>query len=282
MRLGSFHIKGKDTYAAVTGDGVVEIASALGDKYPDLKSLIAADAIAEARRVAGERPATLKLDDVRCLPVIPNPGKIICIGLNYEEHRKETQREKTERPSVFLRVAESQAGHQQPIIRPRESTMLDYEGEIAIVIGKPGRRISQEKAWEHVAGYSCYNDGSVRDWQRHTTQWTAGKNFVGTGAFGPWLVTADEIEPGAQLELTTRLNGEVMQHATTDMLIFPIPELIAYCSAFMPLAPGDVIVTGTPGGVGARRNPPVWIKPGDVVEVEVSRIGVLRNSIQAE
>ena len=157
--------------------------------------------------------------------------------------------------------------------------MLDYEGEIAIVIGKPGRRIAEAAAWSHIAGYACYNDGSVRDWQWHTHQFTPGKNFVATGAFGPWMVSADQISPGEELTLTTRLNGQVMQQTTTANMIFPIPRLIAYCSTFLPLAPGDVIVTGTPGGVGAKRTPPVFMKEGDVVEVEVPRIGCLRNTI---
>ena len=282
MKLASFRIRGKETYGVITDDGVIDLAARSGDKYPDLKAFLAGNALAQARSASNDARMDARLDEIEFLPVIPNPGKIVCIGHNYEEHRVETQREKTAHPSVFLRVAESQIGHEQPMILPRESTSLDYEGEIAIVIGRPGRRIPEANAWEHIAGYSCYNDGSVRDWQRHTTQWTAGKNFFATGAFGPWLVTADEIEPGAELELTTRLNGEVMQHATTEMLIFSIPELIAYCSTFTPLASGDVIVTGTPGGVGARRNPPVWMKLGDVVEVELSRVGVLRNTIGAE
>ena len=219
------------------------------------------------------------MDEITLLPVIPNPGKIFCIGHNYEEHRLETERDRTAHPSVFLRLPESQVAHDQPILCPRESAHLDYEGEIAIVIGKPGRRIAESEAWAHVAGYACYNDGSVRDWQRHTSQFTPGKNFVATGAFGPWLVSAGEIPAGERLTLTTRLNGQVMQQAATDMMIFPIPRLVAYCSTFLPLATGDVIVTGTPGGVGARRTPPVYMKPGDVVEVEVSRVGVLRNTI---
>jgi 2-keto-4-pentenoate hydratase/2-oxohepta-3-ene-1,7-dioic acid hydratase in catechol pathway len=211
--------------------------------------------------------------------VIPNPGKIVCVGLNYEEHRAETGRDKTENPALFLRVAESQVGHRQPILRPRESTHLDFEAEIALIVGKAGRRISQAESWRHIAGYSCYNDGSVRDWQRHTVQWTAGKNFAQTGGFGPWMVTADEIPPGTVMTLSCRLNGERMQHATTEMMIFKIPRLIEYISAFMPLAAGDVIVTGTPGGVGARRTPPVWMKPGDTVEVEIDKVGVLTNTI---
>ncbi len=214
--------------------------------------------------------------------MIPNPGKIVCVGLNYEEHRVETGRDKTENPALFLRVPDSQIGHLAPMLRPRESTMLDYEAEIALVIGKRGRRISQEDSWDHIAGYACYNDGSVRDWQRHTVQWTAGKNFVGTGAFGPWMVTADEIPPKTLLTLSCRLNGERMQHATTDMMIFKFPKLIEYISAFTPLEPGDVIVSGTPGGVGSRRTPPIWMKPGDTVEIEIDKVGVLRNKIEQD
>jgi 2-keto-4-pentenoate hydratase/2-oxohepta-3-ene-1,7-dioic acid hydratase in catechol pathway len=213
--------------------------------------------------------------------VIPNPGKIVCVGLNYEEHRMETGRDKTENPALFIRVAESQVGHRQSILMPAESTHLDYEGEIAVVIGKSGRRIPQEKSWQHIAGYACYNDGSVRDWQRHTLQWTAGKNFSRTGGFGPWMVTRSEIADGEELTLETRLNGQVMQHATTEQMIHRIPRLINYISTFTTLEAGDVIVTGTPGGVGARRNPPVWMKPGDTVEVEVSKVGVLVNTIKA-
>ena len=279
MKLSSFRLNGIDTYGAADDRGVTDLGARLGAKYPDLKALIAGNGFAEARSVAEKAGVDAKLDAIAYRPVIPNPGKILCIGLNYEEHRVETQRDKTANPTVFLRVAESQVGHNQPMLCPRESTMFDYEGEIAIVIGKPGRRIAETDAWGHVAGYSCYNEGSVRDWQRHTTQFTAGKNFAATGAFGPWMVTADEIRPGEVLSLTTRLNGEVMQKATTEMMIFPIPRLIAYCSTFVPLAAGDVIVTGTPGGVGARRNPPVWMKAGDVLEVEISQIGTLRNRI---
>ena len=281
MKLGSFRLDGRNTYGIFTERGVIDLGKRLGAKYSDLKALIAADALGEAKALAGTKPDAA-LEAIAYLPVIPNPGKILCIGLNYEEHRKETKREKTDHPSVFTRFAESQVGHAQPMLRPRESTMFDYEGEIALVIGRGGRRIAEADAWRHIAGYSCYNDGSVRDWQRHTTQWIPGKNFVATGGFGPWMVSADEIAPGTELELTTRLNGQVMQHANTSMLIFPIPRLIAYCSTFTPLAPGDVIVTGTPGGVGMRREPPVWMKDGDTVEIEVSRVGVLRNVVAAD
>ena len=279
MRLSSFLLNGKATYGVVDDRGVLDLGARLVGGYADLKALLAGNGLADAQALAHSAGVDAKIDDVTFLPVIPNPGKIFCIGHNYEDHRAETQRAKTEHPSVFLRVAESQVGHGQPILRPRESTMLDYEGEIAIVIGKPGRRITEADAWSHVAGYACYNDGSVRDWQWHTHQFIPGKNFVATGAFGPWMVTADQILPGEELTLTTRLNGQVMQQTTTANMIFPIPRLIAYCSTFLPLAPGDVIVTGTPGGVGAKRTPPVFMKEGDVVEVEVTRIGCLRNTI---
>ena len=278
MRLASFRTAQGASYGAVTKQGIVDLGRRLGNRYSDLRTLLERNGLEEARKAAGAT-ADYKESDVTWLPVIPNPGKIVCVGLNYEEHRQETGRDKTEQPALFLRLAESQVGHRQPILRPRESKNLDYEAEIAVVIGRAGRRISQKDAWDHIAGYSCYNDGSVRDWQRHTIQWTAGKNFAGTGGFGPWMVSADEIPAGALLTLSCRLNGERMQHATTEQMIFKIPKLIEYISSFTTLAPGDVIVTGTPGGVGARRNPPVWMKPGDTVEIEIDKVGVLVNSI---
>jgi 2-keto-4-pentenoate hydratase/2-oxohepta-3-ene-1,7-dioic acid hydratase in catechol pathway len=279
MRLASYSTPKGASYGAVTDKGIVDLGRRLGNRFPDLRSLIAKNGLEEARNAASG-PADHKQSDITWLPVIPNPGKIVCVGLNYEEHRAETGRDKTENPALFLRVAESQVGHRQPILRPRESTHLDFEAEIAVIIGRPGRRISQADSWSHIAGYSCYNDGSVREWQRHTVQWTAGKNFAQTGGFGPWMVTADEIPPGTVMTLSCRLNGERMQHATTEMMIFKIPKLIEYISAFTPLEAGDVIVTGTPGGVGARRTPPLWMKPGDTVEIEIDKVGVLTNSIK--
>ncbi len=279
MKLISFVRNGTASYGAVTDKGVVDLGEQL--KYPDLKALLAANAVDEARTAAGSGKAIGRLEDLELLPVIPNPGKIYCIGHNYEDHRKETNRPKVDHPSVFMRYPEAQTGHQRSLVRPHESTMFDYEGEIAIVIGKAGRRIQEADAWNHVAGYACYNEGSVRDWQWHTQQFGPGKNFFQTGAFGPWLLTADEIAAGEVLSLTTRLNGEVMQQTDTTLMIFPIPRLIAYCSTFLPLAAGDVIVTGTPGGVGAKRTPPVWLKDGDVCEIEVSKVGVLRNTVAA-
>src|SRR5436190_3747337 len=278
MKLASFKTSKGASYGAVTDKGIVDLGKRIGNKYPDLKALIAADALGQARGFLNEK-ADYGNDGVEWLPVIPNPGKIVCVGLNYEEHRQETGRDKTEHPALFLRVAESQVGHKQPIPRPRESTHLDYEAEIALIIGTPARRVAQKDWAQYIAGYSCYNDGSVRDWQRHTVQWTAGKNFSRTGAFGPWMVTSDEIPPGTKLTLSCRLNGERMQHATTEQMIFKIPKIIEYVSTWTTLHPGDVLVTGTPGGVGARRNPPLWMKPGDKVEIEIDKVGILENSI---
>lgn len=278
MKLATFKTAQGASYGAVVGKGIVDLRRYLGNQYPDLKALIAADAIDQAKKHLSETP-DYQASDITWLPVIPNPDKIVCVGLNYQDHVVETKRDNTEQPAIFLRLPESQVGHKQPIVRPRESTDLDYEAEIAVIIGRPGRRISQKNAWDHIAGYSCYNDGSVRDWQRHTIQWTAGKNFARTGGFGPWMVTADEIPPGTKMTLSCRLNGQQMQHATTEQMIFKIPKIIEYVSTWTTLVPGDVLVTGTPGGVGARRNPPVWMKPGDKVEIEIDKVGVLENTI---
>ncbi|WPG40990.1 fumarylacetoacetate hydrolase family protein [Variovorax sp. EBFNA2] len=282
MKLISYQYNGIDSYGAVFGDRVADLREVFGARAPDLKALIAADLLSEAVAAAGQAAATLPLSEVQLLPVIPNPGKIVCVGLNYGDHVRETGREITEKPTLFLRVAESQVAHGEDIVMPPESSKLDYEGEIAIVIGKGGRRIAEAEAWDHIAGYACYNDGSIRDWQTATPQWTAGKNFWRTGGFGPWMVTRDEIADDQVMTLVTRLNGQEMQRTTTDKLIHSIPRQIAHISAFMPLAAGDVIVTGTPGGVGAKRTPPVWMKPGDVVEIEVDAIGILRNTVRAE
>lgn len=276
MKLISYLQQGQPNWGMITDSGIVSLANAA---YPTLLSALQAGKLEELSAGAAGRPPSAQLADIVFQPVIPEPGKIFCVGHNYEEHRLETLRDKTQHPLLFIRVAESQTAHEQPILLPAESTHLDYEGEIAVVIGKAGRRIREADAWSHVAGYSAYNDGSVRDWQKHTIQFTAGKNFTGTGAFGPWMVTRGEIKDGEELTLETRLNGEVMQHTTTASMIFSIPVLIEYISTFTTLQPGDVIVTGTPGGVGAKRTPPVWMKPGDRVEVEVSKVGILVNSI---
>ena len=283
MKLVSFERNGQIGFGAVIGDdGVVDLGAALGGRYADLQALLAADALGEAAAAVAGRTAEFRLGDVTLLPVIPHPGKIWCCGLNYGEHVRETNRQVTEQPTFFLRVADSQVGHDQPILCPPESTQVDYEAEIAVVIGKPGRRIAEADVAQHIAGYACYNDGSIRDWQKHTSQWVPGKNFWRTGGFGPWMVTADEIPFGTVMRLQTVLNGQVLQDATTEMMIHSIAKQIAYVSTIAPLQPGDVIVTGTPGGVGARRSPPVWMKPGDICEIVVDRIGTLRNPIAAE
>lgn len=282
MKLASFVRNGQNTYGAVVSTGIVDLGPLLGNRYADLKALLAGNAVSEAAAAVTGRQPDCRVDEVQMLPVIPNPGKIWCCGLNYADHVRETQRDFTEQPTFFQRFADSQVGHDQPLLRPHESIQLDYEAEIAVVIGKPGRRINRDEAHKHVAGYACYNDGSVRDWQRHTSQFAPGKNFYRTGGFGPWMVTSDEIPFGTIMTLTGRLNGQVMQQATTDMMLHDIARQIAYVSTVAPLEAGDVIVTGTPGGVGARRNPPVWMKDGDVIEIEIDRVGILRNTIAVD
>ena len=278
MKLASYLHGGRAGYGVVTDKGVVDLTRRIGAKFPDLRALLGGG-LADAQQAAAGAAPDFQIADLQLLPVIPNPDKIICVGLNYEDHVKETGRDKTENPTLFLRLADSQVGANQAMVRPRESTQFDYEAEIAVVIGKAGRRISEQDSWSHVAGYSCYNDGSIRDWQRHTSQFTPGKNFTATGAFGPWMVTADEIPANTLMTLTGRLNGKEVQRATTAQMIFKIPELIRYISTFTHLLPGDVIVTGTPGGVGAKRTPPLWMKPGDTVEIEIDKVGVLSNGI---
>lgn len=273
MRFVSFTHKGKPGWGRLEGDRVID----LGAFASDLKSAIAADLLsAEATGPVLQRQA------IELLPVIPNPGKILCVGHNYEEHRLETGRERTDHPSIFVRFADSLVGADAPILRPIVSSDLDYEAELAVVIGKGGRHIPAATAMTHVAGYACFNDASLRDWQWHTRQFIPGKNFPATGAFGPALVTPDEIDDLDAVLVESYLNGARMQSATLAHMVFPIAQIIAYVSAFTPLSPGDVIATGTPGGVGAKRNPPVWMVPGDEIEVRISGIGSLVNRIGAE
>ena len=277
MKFISYTYAGQASYGVVVADRIAPLSSV---EVPDLKSFLALSAPRQGELIAAAQP-TLAIADIQFAPVIPNPGKILCVGLNYEEHRKETGREKADHPAIFVRFADSQTGHNIPIALSSVSRSLDYEGELAVIIGKGGRHIAAEQAWDHVAGYACYNDATFRDWQRHTHQFTPGKNFPGSGAFGPWLVTSDEITDLGAKRLQTRLNGAVMQSATFSEMIFPIPEIIAYVSGFTPLSTGDVIATGTPGGVGFKRDPQVFMAEGDVVEVEIDGIGLLRNKIAA-
>jgi 2-keto-4-pentenoate hydratase/2-oxohepta-3-ene-1,7-dioic acid hydratase in catechol pathway len=272
MKFTSFIAQGRASWGLIDGERVCPIT-----QWPTLKAAIASNALPNISAAA--RGAWLELHTVKLLPVIPDPDKIICVGLNYEKHRKETGRAVVQHPTIFTRFADSQVAHGADIVLPPESERLDYEGELAVVIGKGGRRIPASDALQHVAGYSCYNDGSIRDWQAHTIQFGPGKNWPETGAFGPWLVTADLFGELGPQRIQTRLNGVVMQDAHLNDLIFPIPQLIEYISTFTPLRPGDVIVSGTPGGVGHKRDPQVYMRPGDRVEVEIDGIGTLRNGV---
>ncbi|TDV33628.1 2-keto-4-pentenoate hydratase/2-oxohepta-3-ene-1,7-dioic acid hydratase in catechol pathway [Paraburkholderia caballeronis] len=282
MKLVSFRQAHRDSFGVVVDEGVIDLAPHAAEVGSTLREALARNSLAAIGTLARDAQATLAWDDLELLPVVPDPQKILCVGINYLAHLKETGREAPDKPTIFTRFADSQTAHRAAIVRPAASEKLDFEGELAVVIGRTARHVTAAQAFDYVAGYSCYNDGSVRDWQRHTAQLTPGKNFPSTGGFGPWLVTADELGDPSSLSLTTRLNGEVVQQATTDDLIFDIPALIEYCSTFTELRPGDVIITGTTGGVGAYRQPPLWMKAGDVVEVEISRIGVLRNTIVDE
>ena len=261
------------------GSGVYDLGARFGTVLPDLKSYLAAKGL----RLLGKTEEPPSVDyaegEFTYLPVIPNPAKILCVGLNYEEHRAETGRAKTEHPAIFTRFADTLIGHQDYIQLPPNSTALDYEGELAVVIGKRGYRVAEADALDLVGGYSVFNDATLRDWQRHTIQFTPGKNFRGTGAFGPNLITPEEAGAMAGKAIRTTLNGHVMQQATLGDMIFSVAQIIAYLSAFTVLSPGDVITTGTPGGVGFKREPQLYMKPGDRVEVSVEGIGRLVNTI---
>ena len=286
MKLLSFSHAGRDSWGVVLGDAVVDLGKAL-PKYPTLMDFIGSADFAKRDEIAAAHKPDLKLSDIAYLPVITRPEKIICAVRNYLDHHKEAvahgmKREITAFPPIFLRVWRSQVGHNAPVIRPKVSTHLDWEGELAVVIGKSGRHIPESEAMDYVAGYSIYNDVSVRDYQQHAQQIAAGKNFNGTGPFGPWLVTKDELPDPTKLKVETRLNGAVVQSSDTSFLIFSIQRLINYSSEIFDLVPGDVIATGTPAGVGFTRKPPMFMKAGDVVEVEIEKIGILRNPVVDE
>lgn len=280
MRLVSFECDGQRSYGVAVESGVREVSEAFLERYSDLRAVMAAGAYDELRADSGGRE--FGADEVRFLPVIINPEKILCVGVNYRPHIEEMGREVPDYPVVFVRFPGSLVGHGEPIIRPAVSEQFDFEGELAVVIGRRARHVSRDSALDYVAGYCCFMDGSIRDWQRHTPQFTAGKNFHQSGAVGPCLVTADHIDDPSALSLTTRVNGNVMQRGMVSDLVFDIPYLIEYCSTFAELLPGDIIATGTPGGVGAARTPPVWLKAGDIVEVEIPGIGLLRSSVVDE
>ncbi|HZD53025.1 MAG TPA: fumarylacetoacetate hydrolase family protein [Woeseiaceae bacterium] len=284
MKLASVVREGHATFAAVVDGGIVDLGRRLPD-YPDLRSVLRAGALDSLSELIAGADPDCSLDDVRFLPTIPNPEKIICIGVNYPDRNAEYRDGSgaPPYPSVFMRARESLTGHGQPIIKPRESDQLDYEGEIALVIGREGRRIPEEGAHEHIAGLTLMNEGSVRDWLRHAKfNVTQGKNFEASGALGPWLVTADALDPLSDLRLRTTVNGDLRQDDRTANLIFAFPYLIRYLSTFYRLKPGDVIATGTPTGSGARLDPPRYLAAGDRVEVEVAEIGTLVNAVTAE
>jgi 2-keto-4-pentenoate hydratase/2-oxohepta-3-ene-1,7-dioic acid hydratase in catechol pathway len=272
MKLLSFAADGKDWFGALREDGVVTLNDKV--RQPDLRAALTAGAMDQMLTIAQRAAPDRKVGDIRFLPVIPQPGKILCAGINYRSHAADMSRELPKQPSMFIRFADTLVGHDGELIRPKVSEHFDFEGELALVIGKGGRHIAPDRALEHVAGYTCFVDGSVRDYQKFSV--TSGKNFPGTGPLGPWLVTNDEIPDPSRLTLMTRLNGKEVQRSPTDLLIYSIPQIIAFCSDFTALSPGDVISTGTPEGVGHSRKPPLWMKAGDTLEVEISGIGVLR------
>jgi 2-keto-4-pentenoate hydratase/2-oxohepta-3-ene-1,7-dioic acid hydratase in catechol pathway len=280
MKLASYIADGKEAFGAVIGEGVVTLNERLGGRYASLRHALAADALGQMRKAAAAATPDHRLTDVKFLPPIPDPEKILCAGINYRSHAAETGRDLPKQPSMFIRLANTLTGHDGELIRPLVSQSFDFEGELAVVIGRSGRHIPIERALDHVAGYTCFVDGSVRDYQKFSV--TSGKNFPGTGPLGPWIVTPDDIPDPKGLMLVTRLNGQEVQKSSTDLLIYSVPQIISFCSDFTPLVAGDVIATGTPEGVGHRRNPPLWMKPGDVLEVEISGIGTLRSRVVDE
>lgn len=285
MKLLSFAYGGRPSYGALTATGVVDLGHRLRGEFADLRQLLERGAVAMAAQIAASSPPDLQLEEIVLLPPVPAPEKIICVGINYRDRNQEYRdgSETPRYPSIFMRAPDSLVGHRAALLRPPESAQLDYEGEIAVVIGKRGRRIPAAAAPAHVAGLTCMNEGTVRDWLRHAKfNVTPGKNFDKSGSVGPWMTTADEFDGFAGIRVVTRVNGETRQDDTTANMLFPIPDLIAYISSFTTLKPGDVIATGTPTGAGARFDPPRFLVPGDVVEVEVAGVGILVNTVADE
>jgi 2-keto-4-pentenoate hydratase/2-oxohepta-3-ene-1,7-dioic acid hydratase in catechol pathway len=282
MRFASFTVRGVPTYGVVSETGLRPVGAPFLARYPSLKAAIAGQALQAAAAAAAANPRIPDPSEIAYQPVIPDAGKILCVGVNYLAHMREMGLEPPSHPFMFIRFNDSLVGHECPLLRPRVSQQYDYEGELAVVIGRPTHNVPVDLALACVAGYSCLNDGSIRDFQQHSQQVTAGKNFPRSGSFGPHLVTAEEIPDPTALHLQTRINGQVRQDAPVADMRFGVADLIAYCSSFTRLEPGDVISTGTPSGVGYARKPQVWLKPGDTLEVEISAIGVLRNPVVAE
>ncbi|QZN96035.1 fumarylacetoacetate hydrolase family protein [Symbiopectobacterium purcellii] len=279
MKLASFinPETRQKTYGRIDADGIIDLGRRFSDIYADIPAALRAGALKQFEAVQGA--PDFRFEQVTFLPVIEQPGKILCVGMNYMEKRIEFQ-QTVDAPTLFIRFADTLSAHRQPLMKPESSNEFDYEGELAVVIGQHADNVSCEAALDVVAGYSCFMDGSVRDMQY--TWFTSGKNWRHTGGFGPWMVTADEIGDPQQLDISTFLNGVRVQHDTTNNMVRSVAELIAYISRFTPLAPGDVIITGSPGGVGKKRTPPLFMKAGDVVEVEISQIGRLVNTVAAE
>ena len=280
MSFVSFENKGTPTYGIWRDENNwIQFPESFQANYLDLRSVIAEDKLEELEALTMKSGKHLNASHTKLLPVIPNPSKIFCVGLNYKSHVAETKRTDIEYPAIFTRFTDSLTAHNAPLIHPKETKRFDFEGELAVIIGKSGRNIKQAQAYDHVAGYTCFNDGSARDWQRHTHQWIPGKNFPQTGPLGPFMATTKEIPDVNKIVLESILNGQVMQHAALADLIFTLPVIIEYISGFTTLSPGDVIATGTPGGVGDRREPPRYMKEGDVIEVEITGLGTLRNVV---
>ncbi|MCW5692336.1 MAG: fumarylacetoacetate hydrolase family protein [Pseudolabrys sp.] len=284
-RIASYTADGKPGYGIIRDDGVVHLSARHGGRWPSLRQVIEEGALTQLAEEGGKFAADLPLAAIRYEIPIPAPEKIICVGVNFPDRNAEYKdgQAAQSNPSLFVRFPRSFVGHDVPIIRPRESIQLDYEGEIAIVIGKPGRRIAEAQALEHIAALTLCNEGTIRDWVRHAKfNVTQGKNFDRTGSIGPWLIPYSDENQIADIALETRVNGEVRQQDRTSRMIFSFRKIINYVSTFTTLVPGDILVTGTPTGAGARFDPPVWLKPGDVVEVEVDGIGLLRNAVADE
>jgi 2-keto-4-pentenoate hydratase/2-oxohepta-3-ene-1,7-dioic acid hydratase in catechol pathway len=272
-------IDGRASYGVLAGEKIFDVGADLGDRWPTLRSVLAAGALAQVRAHIERATPTLDVGRVQWAPVLPDADKVMCIGRNYRDHAEEVGADLPEHPRVFLKHRTAIVAHEDPIVRPKVSDNFDYEGELTVVIGRAGRNIPRDQALSHIAGYTLLNDGSLRDYQKHSL--FAGKNFDRTSGFGPCMITADEIPDPRALTLMSRLNGTEVQRSGVDKLLYDIPFLISYLSQITELAPGDCIATGTPAGVGSRRKPPLWMKPGDVIEVEIAEIGILRNRVVA-
>ncbi|MDB5571996.1 MAG: 2-hydroxyhepta-2,4-diene,7-dioate isomerase [Hyphomicrobiales bacterium] len=283
MKLASYVHEGRESFGLALDGGLFDLGSRLAGRANSLVDALCGVAREDAVKLAAQAKPEIAFDAVRFLPPVVRPGKILCVGINYTSRPGEHDVGAPKWPSLFYRTPSAQTGHNGNLMRPPESVEFDYEGEIAILIGARGRRISPDKALAYVAGYSCFNEGSVRDWMKHGVyNVTAGKNFEASGSFGPWVATPDEIADPHNMRITTRVNGEVRQDDTTASMIFPFEQLIAYISTFTTLEPGDVIATGTPTGAGVRFDPPKWLRAGDVLEIEVQGVGVLRNVVADE